>query len=149
MPDDHDDDDDYKIIGVRQITCNTSIYRCHALLTVNDFIDLTELEEEAENIISVHHILHLLVNLTLTLTAQPRTSTIATVLSKTCRIILALLALCENELDVLTQIEVDIRMLRPEDHPPLPLSLKKNRSIDSLHPDFAIPNNLIYERVTS
>jgi len=128
---------------------NTSIYCRHVSLTVKNIIDLTELEEAAENITSVHHILHLLVNLTLTLNVQLRTSNIATVLSKTCRIILALLVLCKNELDVLTQIEVDIHMLHPEDHPPLPLSLKRNQSIDSLHPNFAIPDNLIYERATS
>ena len=125
-PDDHDDDNDYEIIGVRKIAHNTSIYRRHTLLMVNDIIDLTELEEAAENIITVHQILHLLINFTLTLTARLRTSNIATVLSKTCRIMLALLALCENELDVLTQVENDIHTLRPEDQPPLPLSPQKN-----------------------
>ena len=136
-PDDHDYDDDYEIIGVRHITPNTSIYRCHTSLTVKDAIDLIELEEAAENIISVDHILHLLVTLTLTLTARLSTSNITIVLSKTFRIILALLALCDNEIDVLTQVEVNIRVLRPEDHPPLLHSTKKNRLINSLQPDFA------------
>ena len=123
-PDDCDDDDDYEIISVRQITRNTSIYCCHTSLKVNDIVDLTELEEAAKNIISVDHILHLLVTLNHTLTAWLRTSNISRVISKTCRIVLVLLALCENELDVITHVEVDIRAFRPEDHPPLPHSPK-------------------------
>ena len=56
---------------------------------------------------------------------------------KTSHYILALLELYENELDALTQVEIDIRALRLEDHPPLILLPPKNRPIYELRPDLA------------
>ena len=69
-----DSDDDYETISVHQITRNTSIYRHHALLTVNDALDLSELEEEAEHVLSLQHILHHLATLTITSIAKLCTS---------------------------------------------------------------------------
>lgn len=131
------DDDDYEIIGVRQVARNTSIYRRHASITVDDAINLSELEEAAGQIITLQHTLHLLATLTLTFIAKLRTTNAVATLSKTFSGILALLTFCDNSLDDLVSIEMDIRALRPEDHPPLMIHPKKNRSIDSISPDFA------------
>ena len=135
-PDDGDDDD-YTIIGVRRSRHYTSFARRHASLTVDESLDLRELEEVAESALSVSHAIQLLVTTTLALIARLRSSVPCDVLSKTCRVLLALLTLCENELDVLTQVEVGIRALRLEDRPPLTIHPIKNRSIDDLTPDFA------------
>ena len=77
------------------------------------------LGEVSESILSVCHILDLFSILALTMTAKLRDSGIAERIIKTSRIILALLVLCENELDVLAHVEIDINALCPEDRPPL------------------------------
>ena len=115
----------------------TSIHWRHASITVNEQLDLSELEEAAKHVLLLQHTLHIMATLTITMFAKARTSCIAEVLSKTLHIILAFLALCDNELDVLSQVEIDICALRPEHHPHLPIYPKKNRSIDSLSSDFA------------
>ena len=47
----HSDDDDYIIIGVRQVARNLSIYRRHAAITVDDTLNLRELEEAAGHLL--------------------------------------------------------------------------------------------------
>ena len=91
----------------------------------------------ADAILSIEHTHHLLYTTIFILTARICESSSAAVLTKTSRSILALLELCEKELDALTQVEIYIRALRLEDHPPLILLPQKNRSIDELQPDLA------------
>ena len=131
-------DEDYDIIGVRHTQHNTTFARRDTAISVNESIELRELVEVADTVISLQSTIHTLSTITLTLAARLRNSPIINVIIKLYRVILALLALCENELDVLTQVEVDIRALRPEDRPPLVLHPIKNRTIDELDPTFAL-----------
>ena len=66
------------------------------------------LEEVSDSVLSVHRILDLLAILTLILTTTLRDSCVAAILIKTSHIVLALLALCKNELDMLAQVEIVI-----------------------------------------
>ena len=127
---------DYDIIGVRQTIHNTSYARRHSALNVHERIDLKALEEAADNLLSIRHHIDLLIILTFTAIAKLR-SGVTTILVKMCHTILALLALCEDELDVLSELEVDIRALCPEDRPPLQMYPIKNRRIDDLDANFA------------
>ena len=100
-------------------------------------MDLSELDEMVDTILSIEHTLHLLNTVILILTARICESSSAAVLIKTSRSILALLDLCENELDALNQVVIDIRALRLVDYPPFILLPQTNRSIDELQLDFA------------
>ena len=135
---DSDEDDDYEIIGVRRTQHNTSFARRYSSLSVNESIKLRELEEAAETVLSFQHVIHILSTITLTLATRLRAYTSIDIIVEVYRIILALLALCDNEMNVLTEVEVDIRALRSEDRPPLVLHPPKNRTIDELDPAFAL-----------
>ena len=87
--------------------------------------DLKQIKEQAESLLSIHHILDLLTILTMSLIAKLANTKASSLLSKVCSVILAFLVVIEDELDLLTRIEVDIRALRVEDRPPLPLHPKK------------------------
>ena len=78
---------------------------------MDDSINLSELEEAAGLVITIQHTLHLLATLTLTFIAKLRTTNAVATLSKTFSGIIALLTLCDNELDVLALVEIDIRAL--------------------------------------
>ena len=129
-------DDDYEVIGIRQTRYHTSFSRRYASLTVNELLDLRLLDELADNLHELGHILDLLTILAMTLTPKLRSRS-SSLMSKECRIIIALLVIVESELDVLSTVEVDIRALRLSDLPPLRLHPNQNRTIDSLDPSFA------------
>ena len=109
------------MIGIRQTRHFTSFARRYSSLTVHDVLDLKEIKAQAESLLSIHHMLDLLTILTMSLIAKLANTKASSLLSKVCSVILAFLAVIEDELDLLTRIEVDIRALRVEDRPPLPL----------------------------
>ena len=98
---------------------------------------MNALQEAANSLMSIHHHINLLTILILPLLAKLNRSKFSSILAKTFRIILSLLALCEDELDILSQIDIDIRALRLEDHPPLEIYPTKNRIINNLDDNFA------------
>ena len=129
--------DDYEVMGIRQTRYFTSLARWYASLTVNDRLDLRQLDELADSLHELEHILDLLTILAMTLTAKLRYSRSVSLLFKACRIIIAFLVIVESELDILSKVEFDIRALRSSDLPPLRLYPNQNRTIDSLDPSFA------------
>ena len=133
---DSEEDDEYTIIGVRRTQHNTSFGRRDTALLVNESIEQRELEEVADTVLSLQSIVHILSNITLTLDVRLHTSTTIQIIIKLYCFTLDLLAFCDNELDVLTHVEVNIRALQAEDRPPLILHPIKNRTIDELDPTF-------------
>ena len=115
------EDDDYEVIGIRQTRHFTSFARRYSSLTIHDVLDLKQIKEQAESLLSIHHILDLLTILTMTLITKLVNTKASSLLSKMCHVILAFLAIIEDELDLLTRIEVDICALRVQDRPPLRL----------------------------
>ena len=92
----------------------------------------------ADNVLSIKNLIELLTvltTITLTLVKRIKVSIVVSTLAKDPHIIFSHFILGEDELDVLTQIEIDIRAFRPEDR--LPLYLIQNRSIDNLDQSFA------------
>ena len=67
-------DDDNEIIGIRQTRYHTSFARRYASLTVNELLDLRLLDELADNLHELEHILDLLTILTMILTEKLRYS---------------------------------------------------------------------------
>ena len=102
------DNDDYEIIGVRQPLRQTPPARRAHAINVHERLELRQLTVEADDYLSICHLLNMLSILTLTLIAQLRSSASLTVLVKTYRGIIAFLAVCETELDVLTEAYVMI-----------------------------------------
>ena len=128
------------IIGVRQISCVTSLARRHAVLTVHEQNDLRALLEVTEITTSLMHVVENLIILLLTslaLAKRENNQTIISATSKALKVSLGLIELCNNELDMLVEAEIDIRALHLEQGPPLILHPHRNRTIDSLQPDFA------------
>ena len=113
-----DGDDDYDIIGVQQSLHRTAPARRAHSLSVHEQLELRQLVEEADDCLSIRHIVDMLSTLILTLIAQLRSSASVPVLARAYRGIIALLVLCESELDVLVDLEIDICALRPEHCPP-------------------------------
>ena len=131
------DDDDYEIIGVRQPLRRTPPARRAHAINVHERLELRQLTVEADDYLSICHLLNMLSILTLTLIAQLRSSASLTVLVKTYRGIIAFLAVCKNELDVLTELEMDIRAPCPEHRKPLCTCPIQNRTMESPYPSFA------------
>ena len=135
---DRDRGDD--IIGVQEINCATSLARRHAALTVHEQIDLRALLEVAEITISLMHVIeHLIILLSTSLALAKRENDrpIISATSNALKVSLGLLEICNNELDMLVEAEIDICALLPEQGPPLILHPHRNRTIDSLQPNFA------------
>ena len=128
------------IIGVRQIIRATSLARRHAALTVHEQIDLRALLEVAEITTSLMHVIeHLIILLSASLALAKRENNrpIVSATSNALKVSLGMIELCQNELDMLVELEVDIRALRTEQGPPLILQPHRNRKIESLPPDFS------------
>lgn len=106
---------DCDIIGIRQTLHNTSYAHRNSSFNVHERIDSKALDEAADNLLSIRHHIDLLIILIFTMIAKLRESRFTTILVKMFHAILALLALCEDELDFLSEIETDIHALCPED----------------------------------
>ena len=121
---DSDSDEDYDIIGIRRSRCRTTMRRQYTCHDVHDELDLRELIEGGEEIISLLHtsrLLLILVSTTLALAKRLKKDGILNALVRVYRTIVSIIALCESELDILSQIEIDLRAIRPEDLPGLHL----------------------------
>ena len=130
----------YNIIGVRQSRHKTSLARRHAALTTHEQIDLRSLHKTAEIVISLIHVVeHLIILLSasLSLAKTQNDKRVISVTSNALEVSLGMLELCQNELDMLVEVEVDICALRPEHRPPLIIQPHRNRTIASFDPDFS------------
>ena len=128
-------EDNYEIIDVQQ-TCHKTPIACqHIPLQVNELVDVDYLLDEAENIMSILHVSELLLVfevITLALAKQLNKTSIIQYLSKAIGVIIGILTLYELELDVMFQIEIDIRVVQSESRPTLHIH-PQNKTIGSLN----------------
>ena len=134
-------DDDIEFTGriIQPQNCTSS--RCRYLSTnVYEAMDLRSIRDHAQRLLDV------LMNVELFLLMAAVVLSIAKKIGKLCllrklvhllKIILAFIALCENELDLLSEAEIDICAIRTDEFQPLVVYPNINRKIDDLELDFA------------
>ena len=101
---DSDSDEDYDIIGIRQSRRRTTMMRRYTCHDVHDELNLRELIEGGEEIISLLHtsqLLLILVSTTLALAKRLKKNGILDALVRVYRTILSIIVICESELDIL------------------------------------------------
>ena len=126
--------------GVRRPQNRTSPQRRYLSTNVHDRIYLKSIRDHASRLLDVLHTVELfLVIAGVTLSIAKKIGNIVALkkLVHLLKLILAFIALCEDELDVLSEIETDHLAIRTVESPPLAVFPRINRKINELQPDFA------------
>ena len=135
------DDDDIELTGgIRSTQNRTSPRRRYLSTTVHDSIMLRAIREQASRLLDVLHNVELfLVIAGVALSVAKKVGNVDALkkLVHLLKLILAFVALCEGELDVMSEVEIDHMAIRTAECPPLVVYTKINRKIDDLEPDFA------------
>ena len=102
---------DYDILGVRVASNSTYHYRRHSTLTPLSLVQLRAIQNSANTVLEVIRVVKMLLIIavvTIALEKRIANERVIREFSKLMTIILPLLEMCENEVDKLVGMEIDI-----------------------------------------
>ena len=130
MDSDNEDDDNVMLAGVRENQHSTAPRRRYSSLTVNNRLDLRMIRDHAISLLDTLHVIQLfllIVGSALAIAKRYGNTRAVLKITKLLRLVLGIIAMCENELDIFVDVEVGITGLRLDELPPLPVFPKKSQ----------------------
>ena len=130
MDSDNEDDDNVMLAGVRENQHSTAQRRRYSSLTVNNRLDLRMIRDHAISLLDTLHVIQLfllIVGSALAIAKRYGNTRAVLKITKLLRLVLGIIAMCENELDIFVDVEVGITGLRLDELPPLPVFPKKSQ----------------------
>ena len=128
MDSDNEDDDNVMLADVRDNQNSTAPRRKYSSLIVNNRLDLKMIRDHAISSLDTLHVIQLfllIVGSALAIAKRYGNTRSVLKITKLLWLVLGTIAMCENELDILIDVEVGITGLWLDELPPLPVFPKK------------------------